>query len=100
MKSRLELHEVLTSIVDHVYFQPPESVRMVYPCIVYSLSRLDTRYADNKLYKSMKSYEITFITRDPDNDYINQMMDKFEYCRFDRRFINDNLYHDVFTLYF
>lgn len=102
MNNRLELHEILKTIVgsSHVYFQPPESLMMVYPCIVYSLADVSINYADNIPYKNMRSYEITAITKDPDNDYIEQMLATFKYCRYNRRFVNDNLYHDVFTLYF
>lgn len=102
MNNRLSLHEELKSVIgnNHVYFQPPDNIRMVYPCIVYSKLHVDTKYADNIAYHSMKSYEVTFITRDPDNDYVEQMLSNFKYCRYDRQFINDNLYHDVFTLYY
>ena len=37
MKTRYELHEFLCEILGsrNVYFQPPESVKMKYPAIVY-----------------------------------------------------------------
>lgn len=102
MNNRLLLHEILKTLIDshQVYFQPPESLRMVYPCIVYSLADVSITYADNISYNDMRSYEVTFITKDPDNDYIDKMLSTFKYCRYNRRFVNDNLYHDVFTLYF
>ena len=102
MGSRLRLHELLVGVLgnDHVYFQPPESMKLVYPCIVYSLGDIKVRYADNKAYTTMNAYDVTFISRDPDNTYAVDMLNTFELCRFDRRFTNDNLYHDVFTLHF
>lgn len=102
MGSRLKLHELLVEVLgsEHVYFQPPESMKLVYPCIVYSLGDIKVRYADNKAYTTTNAYDITFISRDPDNTYAVDMLNTFKLCRFDRRFVNDNLYHDVFTLHF
>lgn len=101
-KSRTELHQKLVTILgnDHVYFQPPESVKMVYPGIVYNLSDFYQRQADNKNYVVDKRYTVTYIHRDPDSTLYHQMFEEFEYCRFDRRFVNDNLYHDVYSIYY
>lgn len=101
-KSRLELHEALCSLIGsrNVYFQPPENVRMKYPCIVYELSRVTQRHADDRTYKFDKSYEVTYISDNPDTDIHELMLTAFMYCQFDRRFVNDGLYHDVFTIYF
>ena len=48
-RKRTDLHEILKEILgsDNVYFQPPESYKMEYPCIVYERSALTTRFADN-----------------------------------------------------
>ena len=49
---REELQEVLESIMDPhpVYYQPPDNLRMTYPCIRYRLDSSQTNYADNKSY--------------------------------------------------
>lgn len=101
MESRLELHEFLCSILgsNHVYFQPPESIRMTYPAIVYELADIRGPKADDIFYLHTHRYTIKYISRDPDNSIINRMIE-VPYCTFDRRFIADNLYHDCFTLYF
>lgn len=100
MRSRLDLHNKLLEILGNCYFQPPESVKLKYPCIVYSLDNIDTRYADDSRYKNTKRYTLTLIERDPDTDYTEQILEKFEYCRHDRRYISDNLVHDAFSLYY
>lgn len=102
MASRLELQEELEEILGsrNVYFQPPESVKMKYDAIVYNLSDIRTNYADDRLYKKDKSYELTVISRNPDNNIAENLLNHFEYIRFDRRFINDNLYHDALTLFY
>ncbi len=52
MSRRLELHAKLVDFLGsgHVYFQPPESVRLTYPCIIYNLDDFDVKRADNELY--------------------------------------------------
>lgn len=101
MGTRLELHEILCEKLGsrHVYFQPPESIRMVYPAIVYELDDIDTFKANDKSYILNRRYSIKYISRDPDNNVIDEIME-LPYCSFSRRFIIDNLYHDCFDLYF
>lgn len=101
MRTRAELHQELVSVLgsNHVYFQPPESKKLIYPCIVYNLSTVDQRYADNKQYNARDRYDVTIITKDPDSSERKTMVECFQLCSFDRRFVSDNLYHDVFTLY-
>lgn len=101
MGSRLELHEVLCNILGNrnVYFQPPASVKMCYPAIVYSRKSIDNTYADNSVYKQSDSYELTLIDEDPDSEYVRKIS-LLPTCRFDRHYTKDNLNHDTFTLYF
>lgn len=105
MASRLDLHAELANILasinypQNVYFQPPESVRMKYPCIVYKRNSGWTRFADNKPYIFEDSYEVTVIDRDPDSPIIRAIAMHFPKCRYSRHFVNANLYHDVYTLY-
>jgi hypothetical protein len=101
MASRLELHEVLCEILGsrNVYFQPPESVKMQYPAIVYSRRSIDNIHANNSVYMLNNSYELTLIHRDPDNDIVEKLA-KLQTCKFDRHFVSDNLNHYTYTLYF
>lgn len=101
MASRLELHEVLCEILEsrNVYFQPPESVKMQYPAIVYSRRSIDNIHANNSVYMQNNSYELTLIHRDPDNDIVEKLS-KLPTCKFDRHFVSDNLNHYTYTLYF
>ena len=102
MASRLELHEELCALLGsrNVYFQPPESVRLKYPCIVYSLSGVNKINANNKHYKSDKRYEITVIDSDPDSEFSDKILEHFQMCSFDRAFVSDNLNHWVHSLYY
>lgn len=101
MASRLELQAKLEELLGskNVYYQPPESLKMNYPAIVYSKSRIDTRKANNSTYSRNTRYEITVIDRLPDNPVIDKLME-LPYCSYDRPYKADNLNHDVLTLYF
>ena len=101
MATRLELHETLCTVLGskHVYFQPPSSVKMVYPAIVYSRSNIDNMSANNSVYMQSYFYELTVIDSDPDSEIVKQIS-KLPTCRFNRHFTSDNLNHDVFTLFY
>lgn len=83
----------------NVYFQPPESFKMDYPCIVYERSGIRPDRANNKLYLQHKRYTVTVIDEDPESE-LPDKLSGLEYCNFDRHFTSDHLNHDVFTLYF
>lgn len=101
MSNRLDLHEMLCALLGsrNVYFQPPESVRLAYPAIIYELSNIRNRFADNRVYIQGDSYTIKVITIDPDSDIVRKVS-KLPRCRYDRAYVSDNLYHTVFTLSF
>lgn len=101
MASRLQLQTELEELLGsrNVYFQPPASVRMQYPAIVYSRSNIENRHADNNVYMQSCFYEITVIDEDPDSEIVEKVS-KLPACRFDRHYKADNLNHDVFTLYY
>lgn len=101
MGSRLELQSFLESVLGsrNVYFQPPESVKMKYPCVVYSCSGVDTIFANNYPYRHKKRYKVTVIDKNPDSDIPNKFA-RLQLCRFDRQYAVNNLNHFVFTLYF
>lgn len=98
---RLELHQKLVSILasDAVYFQPPATFKMSYPCITYFLDTISTTYADSIKYKNKTRYTLTVIDRNPESLIPNGLMN-LDYCGFDRHFVTDNLHHYVFTLYY
>jgi len=100
-KNREDLHDILVEILgsNAVYFQPPATIKMEYPCIVYSLVTEDSRFADNIPYYHKKRYKIMLIGRDPDTD-IPDKIKMLQSCTRETRYVVDNLYHDVFYLYF
>lgn len=85
---------------DNVYFEPPSSIKMKYPCIIYTVDRIKIMRADNKVYANKRAYQVISITANPDTDILEDMLNSFDYCYFERRYKSDNLIHDVFTIYF
>lgn len=101
MGNRLNLQALMEELLgsENVYYQPPATVRMSYPAIVYSRKSIDNTHANNAAYLQSTSYEITVIDKNPDSDIVNKVS-KLPTCRFDRHYTKDNLNHDVFTLYY
>lgn len=101
MAQRLDLQTKFVEILGsgNVYFQPPSSIKMEYPCIVYELDDVWTDHADNKPYSLRKRYQATVIDRNPDSAIPNQVA-LLPTCIFDRFYVADNLNHFVFTLFF
>lgn len=101
MDRRLKLQQILIDILgsDNVYFQPPPTVQMQYPCIRYERDFNYTAFANDKPYKHKKRYLVTIIDRDPDSKIPDEIA-KLPMCVFDRFFTADNLNHDVYRLFF
>lgn len=99
MAPRLELHELLKTITVHVYFQPPQNVKLEYPCIVYKRDFAETGFANNKPYKHSKRYMVTVIDRDPDSA-IPDRVAEIPTSTFNRFYTADSLNHDVYQIFF
>lgn len=100
---RLTLHKKLIEILgsNNVYFQPPESVKMNYPCIRYAKQRPLVEHADNIKYFKKDRYELTVIDPDPDTDIPERLVEELgPYCSIDRPYVADNLNHCALELYY
>lgn len=101
MASRADLQKELETLLGsrNVYYQPPESIKMMYPAIRYKKSDIDVKRANDKTYMSKKKYEIIVIDRNPDNPVIEKIL-ALPMSTYDRWYTADNLNHDVITLYY
>jgi hypothetical protein len=101
MSNRVDLQAKLERILGsrNVYYQPPETVKINYPAIVYSKDNITSRYADDQKYSKMDRYEIIVIDKKPDNDAINSILE-LPYSSFSRHYTSDNLHHDVLSLHY
>lgn len=101
MGTRIELQNCLEEIMNsrNVYYQPPESIKLTYPCIVYRLDSADTIYANNHPYRTKRRYQVTLIDKNPDTEFRNKL-ECLPMCKFDRHYTSDNLNHEVFIIYY
>lgn len=100
-RARTELQTIFETLLGsrNVYFQPPETVKLKYPCIVYERSGSRNYHADNDQYLKYKQYTVTYVDVNPDSDMPDKI-EKLKHCSFNRWFAADNLNHWSFTLYF
>ena len=104
MSRRLKLHNLLCDILScpnqgsecRAYFQPPSSVKMKYPAIVYALDDIENTFANNGVYLSARKYSVTVIDSDPDSFLVSKVAS----MRFNRHYTKDNLNHYVFEIFF
>ena len=103
MSNRLDLHQIFKDIMPidskNVYYQPPESIKMNYPAIIYERSYINNSAANNKIYIQNKGYSVTVIDKNPDSDIVKQIS-KMPKCHFNRHFVIDNLNQDTFTIFY
>lgn len=101
MGTRLQLHNLLINILGskYVYFQPPENIKIVYPCIIYEKDFIDNKYANDLPYKQKKRYKVTLIDQNPDSIYLDKLIN-IQGFSFDRHYVSNNLNHDVYTVYY
>ncbi len=100
MDRRPQLHQLLKSLFNatpYVYHNPPASVKMSYPCIVYKMSGIPDDHADNLRYFEHREWDVTVIDADPDSK-LREKVAQLKWCKFVRSFTSDNLNHYVFTL--
>ena len=101
MRTRIDFHKMLINETscDHIYYQPPENLKLVYPCIIYSEEADRPDYADNVIYNNKVRYSVTYISKSAD-DTTKDLIHKIMYCAFDRSYKSDNLYHTTYTIYY
>ncbi len=101
MNDRLKLHEILCEALGsrNVYFQPPSSIQMKYPAIVYSRSNINKKNANGNPYITNLSYDVTLIDKNPDSPIVKSILE-IPYCSYGRHYVSDNLNHDSFTIYY
>lgn len=101
IQQRRTLQSKLEGLINstNVYFQPPESVQLKYPCIVYKLSSDISLFAENNTYFNKNQYTLTIIDRSPESELIEKIRE-LSLLSFTTHFMANNLHHYVFSLYF
>ena len=116
-RDRLRLQNILEEIFSifheadgrqHVFYQPDNNTKLYYPCVTYKMDRLDYIDADNSKYVTNVAYMLTIIDPDPISSCIDvektktiiDAISELPKCSYVRHFVNDNLNHDVFKIYY
>ena len=116
-RDRLGLQNILEEIFrifseedgyQHVYYQPDTNIELHYPCVVYVRDGEVPYRADNGKYCTNWAYRLTIIDRDPISSCINaegtrtiiDAISELPKCSYIRHFVNENLNHDVFKIYY
>lgn len=97
LKVSARLHDI--SGVKNVYFAPETKGNMEYPCIRYDLADRNADFADNDRYIERSVYNVTYITRKPsDAIEVCKKLESYKYTNFTRSYVNDGLYHYLYTI--
>jgi len=96
---RSDLSAVLHKILPNVYYQPPATLMMKFPCIVYSLSGEERVRADNGTYLLLKRYSVTVVDQNPDSTYPDMVGD-LPWASAEKPYSADGFYHFPYTLYY
>lgn len=102
MAKRVDLDKKLREYYNpaRVFFQPPENVKLSYPCVLYWLDDYDQQFADDITYIGKVRYSLRYITKDPDDERILGVLSKFNHIKLNNFFTADNLNHYDYSLYF
>lgn len=105
MANRLKLDDEFRKLTKYVYFQPPASVDLKYPCIIYHRDRNINYFADNKKYLSYQGYQVQVIDKDPDSKIVQKLIEcpsddlNIKYCVHANHYSQNNLNYDIFSVF-
>lgn len=99
---RLELDAKFREILGsgNVYFQPPETLKMQYPCIIYFKTSVPARYANNLVYSYKQGYTVTYVDKDPDAELPFTLLKTIPYTRIDSFYKSEGLNHTKLTIFY
>lgn len=102
MGKRSDLHKKLKTYFKgaQIYFQPPESIKLSYPCLLYWMDSYEQQFADDTTYTGKARYTLQYITKNPDDEKTLGALTNFQMIRLDNFFAADNLNHYNYTLYY
>lgn len=84
--------------IPNVYYEPPEDVKMKYPCVRFQRRRFATQQADNINYIVHEQFEATLIYKAPDSPLPRRLLMSTSMCSHDRHYTAANLSHDVYII--
>lgn len=100
-EKRIKFHNKLKEVLgnNNVYYNPPSTTKLQYPCIIYNLSDIRTNKANNNVYLLDHVYQVTLIGAKVTDDTKDKILTEIPYSNFNRSYINNGLYHYVYTIF-
>lgn len=98
-RTQLQLLLEETLGTDKVYYDPPITVEIAYPCIIYSRDLSNIQHADNAPYRWTRRYQVKLITKTADDPTFEKLI-QLPMCTHSRSFKAGQLNHDVFDLFY
>ena len=97
-----ELREIQKNALgyQHTYFEPTEKTRLQYDALVYKKLAPSIRRANNRAYGIFDSWQILWISKDPETIVPRLIEEHFAYCSPGQPYMSDNLHHFPFTIYY
>jgi len=98
---RNDMQTYLTNLIPErvrVYFQPPASVQLTYPCLIFKRKPSRVSRADNKAYRVNDLYEVTVLTLDVDEPLFDILVTTPKTTH-TKTYTRDRVYHHVFDIY-
>ena len=99
-RTHTELIKELKTICPRVYYQKPDGSQLKFPCIVVEKNYLDVESANNRAYRSNRSYIVNFFTRVDDDSIEDAMLDKLDYVRLNNYDVDNGLYQETYRVYY
>lgn len=96
LHSYLKEHFTLASLA--LYFQPPENIKLEYPCIIYSFNGVVSTHADNIVYRVENKFSLMLITKQIEELLFKKLLE-LPSARYERLFVKEGLYHYVVTIH-
>lgn len=104
MADRLQLQKDLIELLgsDNVYFDPPELVKIQYPCFIYQSDIPFNVKANNHSYLLKNRYSVLYVDEDPDSgiQMIKRLLETFSESSAGNPYISENLHHYPFDVYY
>lgn len=96
---RVKLHNDLKAALgsDNVYFQPPETLEIKYPAIIYERYGINAAHASNKVYARSFDFLVIVVSKHPCESVVDKLSE-FPTARYSRHYVHDGLHHDSFII--
>lgn len=85
---------------DNVHFQPPATVKLKYPCIIYNRMPAHKNFANNQKFLNKPLWRVQVIDKNPDSTIGDDIDNSFMYSKIISLDTIDNLLHTTIEIYY